>query len=662
MRTVAVVNVLGLVGFATASWIAEPGALALTGGGGGGYESEQGPKLFATADAALEGVEIPYVPTRPAGYARLRIDSGRLVQILADGSARGDFTELALGARWPGKTVHPPVTLQITAAREHANIYTGERYGVWEYEVQVVDGAAKHPLCDDVHNRALAVPGAWQGGALSSVDSDQWFTFSCVPVRVADSPVAVQKTLFQIRKPIAISVDERRRLGLPIIEVAGPRWPGGAAAKCIDYGYAPWPGGSAPLGKITRTAHKVPSSVEAARRFHNLCTRAMTADYESNGSSHTIPGTVIRIFDLTNLPIELCTGVMLPTNCKLISPDTATSAPPIFHQAKTVEASISQFHTAELVAPSFAALYYESVWSIDDSGVARASCLAKLRWKTIDAQHVGQVTYSPAKAKPGDDWQYCDDRTVYSFHDNDTTPQLIVYSAINETGLYRFQLATDPPRWLTTSHVQSTKRGIEPGPGIACAQPCVPVFQGDLLSPDEPSETRKGWTTVPVFLYRNAAGDYATVGRDGAEPKPVLPPGYHLFELAPPALAAPPSTASPSTAKPGVSAKPSLGPTATASAGTRPPFTAAAEGYLFKDPPVMPDSSRFGVTPARAAPLYVWKHDGAYCTGHRACSSATGGRTALGYVLLPAKTAIELSQDSTPSITNRPSIEPRKGR
>ena len=56
-------------------------------------------ELFATADAGLEGVEIPYVPTRPASYTRLRIDSGRLVQILADGRARGDFTELTLSAR-----------------------------------------------------------------------------------------------------------------------------------------------------------------------------------------------------------------------------------------------------------------------------------------------------------------------------------------------------------------------------------------------------------------------------------------------------------------------------------------------------------------------------------------------------------------------------------
>lgn len=73
-----------------------------------------------------------------------------------------------------------------------------------------------------------------------------------------------------------------------------------------------------------------------------------------------------------------------------------------------------------------------------------------------------------------------------------------------------------------------------PGPGIACARtPCVPdSFQGDLLSPDEPSETRKGWITVPVFLYRNAAGDYATVGRDGADPKPALPAGSSVRDCA----------------------------------------------------------------------------------------------------------------------------------
>src|SRR5262249_27648716 len=84
-----------------------------------------------------------------------------------------------------------------------------------------------------------------------------------------------------------------------------PLWHGGAAAKCIDRHYAPWADGVPTLQAPTVTHKHMPKSSEAmARSFHNVCVQAMTADYAGDGQSYTIPGTVVAILDLTDLPVQ----------------------------------------------------------------------------------------------------------------------------------------------------------------------------------------------------------------------------------------------------------------------------------------------------------------------------------------------------------------------
>jgi hypothetical protein len=627
---------------AAALAIGERGAFAVTGGGNGGYESEQGQDIFGTRDPGLEGAKIPVVPARPTTYQQIRVDTGQLHAQKAGGDVAGAaVVGLDLVAtRTSGADLGKPVTLHIAAARPHINIYSHVASDqVWEYDIQVVDGGKSSPLCDNARNAALAVPGLWNGGASSAFD--QWIAFACVPVEAPDPSTAAKHVTLQ--KAATYTKAQRAAVGLPIDEIEGPRWGGGAAAKCIDYGYAPWTAGSTALGKTTRTQHKVASSVDAARQFHNLCTRAMTADYEAHGTSHTIAGTLIRIFDLTNLPVDDCTGVGLPTHCKLVPPSQPTAPPQQIQQVEDVQLSIQLFQRAELVAPQYSELTYESVWHIDD-GIARASCLAKVRWQTIDAIEIANLRWSPAKKHPTDkNWQYCDARSIGSFRRHDTQPMLFVYSAINEKGLYRFRISSKPVRYLTTTRVEAIDKGIALAPGLPCeAPPCLAEkFEGDVLSPDEPTDAFKAWKTVPLFLMRNSAGDFATVARVGKGDDPKLPDGYHLAEIGPAgAAAAKPVEATTATAKATdkATARPSVAPKVSAGAVGPTTWTALPEGYLFDAAPELPGAERFGVTDAKASLLH-WFHQGErYCTALDACGGFAGAGHGLGYVLLPAKT------------------------
>jgi hypothetical protein len=57
--------------------------------------------------------------------------------------------------------------------------------------------------------------------------------------------------------------------------------PGGALAKCIDFGYAPWRS----------------SNGTSLARYHQACTRAIRADYCGDGTSYTQNGNAIDLYD-----------------------------------------------------------------------------------------------------------------------------------------------------------------------------------------------------------------------------------------------------------------------------------------------------------------------------------------------------------------------------
>jgi hypothetical protein len=58
--------------------------------------------------------------------------------------------------------------------------------------------------------------------------------------------------------------------------------PGGALAKCVDFGYAPWRS----------------QDGTSLAPYHQACTRAVRADYCGDGTSYTQDGTLINLYDV----------------------------------------------------------------------------------------------------------------------------------------------------------------------------------------------------------------------------------------------------------------------------------------------------------------------------------------------------------------------------
>jgi ADYC domain len=124
---------------------------------------------------------------------------------------------------------------------------TGERRSVWTYRVSYHEPADGrwYPICQDKSGRpvdAIAVAGRWDyrqgvpglGGA--KYDDPSAFTFACE---------------------------------------------GAAIAKCIRFGYEPW----ASSGGVSLAAH------------HQACTRLVRADYCGDGTSHTVDGQWVNLYD-----------------------------------------------------------------------------------------------------------------------------------------------------------------------------------------------------------------------------------------------------------------------------------------------------------------------------------------------------------------------------
>ena len=615
----------------------------------GGYESEQGTLLSGTKNSKLEDAAILYKPsaTPQASYRSLRVEAGELRMVLPDGT---EIAGKALANR--ELTIVPPVaTLLIREVRPHVNIYDGEPTSMWEYDVVVQNGAQQTRLCDEAKNAALVVPGIWKETQLLPKAPDR-FRFSCVPILVPDSaPVTAEQRAALFTTHRATFTPEERKL-LPANVARQARWRGGVAAKCIDYGYAPWLGGVAALGKITKGGGKIaPRTEAAAQAFHNVCTQAMRADYGGNGQSHTIPGTTILIFDLTNLPV-----------CELTSPppsfcEAAVSAPgpaaasvpvpasrqdkvalhgsptsPSVAQPKRVEDAVARFR--EVASSKIGGFYYEAAWTVDDGGNAHALCVSRARWKTIDAR--GLVEHTDHLDKGGG--RYCEDGSlaVLSAHQS----VLVTYSPINEKGLWRFNLAKDfktAPRWITTTHVKwrlhvtmtphgkVTTDDFEPGAGIYCERtPCFAHrFEGDVLSRSVPADAHDGFDLIPLNLYRNAHGDYATATKPPVGYQPV----HFPEEL--------PSATPPHVSTPEVSAAPS-------------------EGYLFIPAPTLPEATSSRETGARATGLQLLKQGGVYCTTRTTCDNYDHPQ-ALGYVLLP-NAAAELDIRTPIPVRDRPQL------
>jgi ADYC domain-containing protein len=608
MRTrISIATVLTL---AVAAPVAPVHAKGDPGSGTGGYESEQGTRLFRTLDPDLESLHIDYRGAaikrgdRQMSYTKLSIQSGQISGTLDDGSAIAGAAVVGtrLRSRLPGATGGER-WLVIEAARPHRNIYNGQPSSyVWEYQVTVEAGKGRSPLCtkEPETNLALVVPGAWDASkALSDPAGDNRFMFSCVPMVVSDS--TPEPLLPLITRPVHLSAAERLAAELPTDELERRLVGGGAAAKCIDYGYAPWATGVPALGGTTRWGKQLPPADDAAaRRFHNLCTRVFTADYGADGHSHTIPGTLIRIFDLSNLPVDRCTQTTpgVEPACTEVKPGegAAGSAGSAggsgrfqLGSAARLKESLAKLHVAMVARPKVRGnLHYEGAWVVDRSGVARALCLSKARWHSIDAT---DPQLSKAHLDPGDgSWSYCEDGTLVTFADYDTV--LVSYSGINERALYRLKL--DAHRWVTTTRVHATEHGLELVGSKefpqSCKAPCKSLrFEGAVLSAAVPGES-DSLHAVPLVLYRNPAGDYLTVTRDDKNPTKI-PAGYQRVDD-------------------------------------------QIEGYLFRRPPPLPDPDEPLHTGASVSKVWLRKDGASYLT---AATKEPGYKRIerLGFLLLP---------------------------
>ncbi len=131
---------------------------------------------------------------------------------------------------------------------------TGAEQDVWKYRVSYREPADGlwYPICKNASGQpadAIAVAGRWDyrqnlpgvGGA--KYDDPSTFTFACE---------------------------------------------GAAIAKCIHIGYKPW----ASVGGVSLAAH------------HQACTRLIRADYCGDGTSHTVNGQWVNLYDALSVQVD----------------------------------------------------------------------------------------------------------------------------------------------------------------------------------------------------------------------------------------------------------------------------------------------------------------------------------------------------------------------
>lgn len=180
----------------------------------------------------------------------VRLDGAELV-------ARDGRGKLLKGERFVGVTMQAtlddgaPLPVYVVATARHP---APESHDVWGYEVWFAGAAGWQPLCglDDDGLPIMAIPlaGRWSyesgvadGGA--HFDDPAVFTFGC------ESHVL---------------------------------------AKCVVAGYHPWE-------EALVCARGAGCSRRSLAPLHQACTRALRADYCGDGTSHTVDGTVVNLYD-----------------------------------------------------------------------------------------------------------------------------------------------------------------------------------------------------------------------------------------------------------------------------------------------------------------------------------------------------------------------------
>jgi hypothetical protein len=250
--------------------------------------------------ASIEGIASPQ---------DLQIRGGELVAFPAGGGMLGgeDLEGTALTGALSNST-----TLQI----EIADVVPTADPEIYEYGLIYWDGTAWANLCGESNGapvRALALQGIWDLSSGTPTGGDH-----------ADAPGLVTFACH-----------------------------GGALAKCVGLGYAPW---RALQECVDGDCQTIPM-----RDMHQACTRMLRADYCGDGTSHTQNGTAINVWDSFDVQAP---DVVLPVTWSdeaEWSPDGALCIKEV-RWAGAAESYVDQHCAARWTSPSFGCFEEDSTF------------------------------------------------------------------------------------------------------------------------------------------------------------------------------------------------------------------------------------------------------------------------------------------------------------
>ncbi|WP_257461923.1 ADYC domain-containing protein [Archangium lipolyticum] len=434
----------------------------------GGYQSDQGTHLHGTMDRQFEPVTLLLSSARyqGVGFQQVEIDRGELVGTWQGSLRRGDqFRNVSFSAEVGDQLV----TFKIVAAQRHANVYTDvESSTVWEYQVEWSSPARTGNLCPK-GSWALVLPGRWKTVKAGETNVNAADPDARMNVLIYTQPDAFSFACRPVR-----SGRETRFIG------------GGVAAKCVDWGYAPW----LSADPMPRGAPVVPAtSIVEAFEYHAACTAMAMADYCGEGTPNTLHGTPLIMFNKGNVETQ-------------VEPEDPL--------------------TKYVSAGPFGAdrdFFFESAWTAtpvyvsDPTGESRAVqgkalCLTKKRWSTL--KYGGSCSYSlPDPRQREHEPFFCEQLSADELIGKGS--RLFSYSTYIDKGLYRFK-KSQTNQFLTTALAATAPNGDGYVPQVEDAEeyvldlPHVQSFEGNILGPNVPHTFPVLQSTQPLLRYRSTSG------------------------------------------------------------------------------------------------------------------------------------------------------------
>jgi hypothetical protein len=434
----------------------------------GGYQSDQGTHLRGTADRRFEPVTLLLSSARyqGVGFQQIGIERGQLVGMWQGSSWKeAQFKDVSFSTEVDGQ----PVRFELLAARQHANVYTGVLSStVWEYRVEWKTATGSGNLCPN-GAWALVLPGRWKTVKAGETDANAADPNARMNVLIYTQPDAFSFACQPVRNE----------------EEKGTRFiGGGVAAKCVDWGYAPWLSADPMPDGVAGVPAK---SVFEAFEYHAACTAMAMADYCGEGMPNTLSGTPLIMFNEENVETQV-----EPEDpfTKYVSGGPFGSERDFF------------FESAWTATP---------VYVFERTGESRAVqgkalCLTKKRWSTL--KYGGTCPYSlPDPRQREHEPFFCEQLSVEDLMGKGS--RLFSYSTYIDTGLYRF---TKPQtgQFLTTA--STVQNGLEYVPQVGDAQqyvldlPHINAFEGSILGRKVPDGFPILQSTLPLLRYRSTTG------------------------------------------------------------------------------------------------------------------------------------------------------------